>query len=462
MRRSSSAARFSSVFSRFPYWLYNTALTVGAPGWLSYYGVHALRRRIGWEALHRRLVARPPHVPPPVIWLHCVSVGEVLAGQPLACALRDRLPAAHFAVSTTTETGQMRAREQLAWMGAHFYFPLDLPWTTERVVAGLRPALVLILETEIWPNFLRACTRHGVPVVLVNGRLSDRSFARYCRLGAAMGDLLRRLTLCLMQSDEDAARLLALGAPPERVITTGNLKYAPPDAIECARRDRIATELQRQFGLGDGRPCIVAGSTVEGEEVILAEVFTRLRTVPHLATCRLLLAPRHPERFTAVERDLRHFGWRIARRTQPQSGDPQADVMLLDTVGELAAAYRWADVAFVGGSLVPRGGHNILEPAAAGRPVVTGPYTDNFRAILHRFRAADAVWQLPSRSPDTLRDHLALALETLLTDASRAAALGRRAQATWARETGAVAATLAALEAQVFSRLPAFAAIQGG
>lgn len=364
-------------------------------------------------------------------------------------------------ISTTTETGQARAREQLDWMGRHFYFPLDLPWVTERALAALKPALVVILETEIWPNFLHACAQRGIPVVLANGRLSDRSFVRYRCLGSAMGDLLCRFTLCLMQSDEDAARIIALGAPPARVITTGNLKYAPPDATEQRRRDRIAADLQRQFSLGDGRPCIVAGSTVEGEEVILAEVFAQLRMTPALKPCRLLLAPRHPERFASVGRELRRFGWRIARRTQPRSDDAQAEVILLDTIGELAAAYRWADVAFVGGSLVPRGGHNILEPAAAGRPVVTGPYTENFRAIMDRFCAADAVWRLAPGPVDALRRDLAAALETLLTNPAHAAALGRRAQATWAQAASAVAATLAALETHVFPTLPALAAIQG-
>lgn len=450
------------MFSRFPFRLYNTALTVGAPLWLSYYGVRALRRRSGWDGLRERFARRLPSAPPPVVWLHCVSVGEVLAGQPLAGALRERLPAAHFAISTTTETGQARAREQLDWMAAHFYFPLDLPRTTERVVAALRPALVVILETEIWPNFLRACARHGVPVVLANGRLSDRSFARYRRLGAATGDVLRRFTLCLMQSGEDAARITALGAPPERVIVAGNLKYAPQDAVERTRRERIASALRGQFGFGDGRPCIVAGSTMDGEEAILAEVFARLRATPRLATCRLLVAPRHPERFADVERELRRFGWRVARRTQPQPDDVQADVILLDTVGELAAAYHWADVAFVGGSLAPRGGHNILEPAAAGRPVVTGPHTENFRAVLDRFRAADAVRQLTPGPPDALRRQLAATFEALLTDPPGAAELGRRAQATWAQESGAVAATMAALETHIFSKFPAFTAIRGG
>lgn len=178
--------------------------------------------------------------------------------------------------------------------------------------------------------------------------------------------------------------------------------------------------------------------------------------------CRLLLAPRHPERFAEVARHLERFDWTVARRSQPRPEDVQAEVILLDTVGELAAAYRWADVAFVGGSLVPRGGHNILEPAAEGRPIVTGPHTENFRAILTRFRAADAVWQLSLASPDVLCRELQTAFETLLRNPGQAADLGRRAQATWAAETGAVATTLAALEAYVFPHIPALAPIRGG
>ncbi len=447
------------MFSRFPFWLYNTALIAGAPLWLGYYGLRRRQRRL---RLHERFTYHPlPHAGP-VIWLHSVSVGEVLAGQPLAGALRERFPHAGFVISTTTDTGQARAREQLAWMDAHLYFPLDVPWLTEQAVTSLQPALVIILETEIWPNFLRTCARHHVPVVLANGRLSDRSFARYRWLGRMMGDLLGHFRLCLMQSDADAERIRQLGAPPARVLTTGNLKYAPPDADERARRDRIAAALQQQYHLGDGRWCIVAGSTVEGEEPLLVEVFARLRASADLPPCRLLLAPRHPERFVEVARHLERFDWPVARRSQPRPEDVRAEVILLDTVGELAAAYRWADVAFVGGSLVPRGGHNILEPAAEGRPIVTGPHTENFRAILTRFRAADAVWQLPLASPDGLRRELQTAFETLLRDPGRAGDLGRRAQATWAAETGAMATTLAALETHVFPHIPALAAIRGG
>lgn len=447
------------MFSRFPFWLYNTVLLAGAPLWLGYYG---LRRRQRLRHLRERFVypSRPHSAP--CIWLHSVSVGEVLAGQPLAYALRERFPHASFVISTTTDTGQARAREQLAWMDAHVYFPLDVPWITERAVTCLCPTLVIILETEIWPNFLRTCARHHVPVVLANGRLSDRSFARYRRLGRMMGDLLGYFRLCLMQSDADAERIRQLGASPARVVTTGNLKYARPNADEQTRRDRIAADLHRQYRLGDGRLCIVAGSTVEGEEPLLVEAFARLRRQAPLATCRLLVAPRHPERFTEVARSLERLGWQVARRSQPRPEDVHAPVILLDTVGELAAAYRWADVAFVGGSLVPRGGHNILEPAAEGRPIVTGPHTENFRAIVGRFRAANAVWQLAPAPAEGLCQTLQQAFETLLCDSAQAAALGARAQATWASETGAVAATLAALDAQVVPHIPALAAIPGG
>ncbi|QUW03794.1 3-deoxy-D-manno-octulosonic acid transferase [Chloracidobacterium validum] len=450
------------MFSRFPFWLYNLALGASAPLWLSYYGLRALRRRMSWRSLHERFAYRLPSLPAPTIWFHCVSVGEVLAGQPLAQALRERFPATRFAISTTTDAGQARAREQLAWMDAHIHFPLDLPWVMERALQRLNPTLVIILETEIWPNFLRACARRHIAVVLANGRLSDRSFGRYRRLGSSMGDLLGHFALCLMQSAEDADRIRALGAPATRVLTTGNLKYAPPDATERARRDRIAQSIQQQYGLGDGRPCIVAGSTVEGEEPLLAGVFAQLRQRERLTTCRLLVAPRHPERFAGVARSLQNRGWRVARRSQPQADDLQADIIVLDTIGELAAAYRWADVAFVGGSLVPRGGHNILEPAAEGRPIVTGPHTENFRAIIARFQAANAIWQLAPGPADRLQSALALAVETLLTTPARAADLAQRARSVWSAETGAVAAAMDALEAHVFPRLPALSLTQDG
>ncbi len=437
------------MFSRFPYRLYNAALVAGAPLLLPYYGFRAARHGKYLPGLKERFGFLPESLAPdaekrPTIWFHCVSVGEVLAARPLALALREALPEARFVVSTTTETGQARAREQLAWMDGWFYFPLDLPGVAERAVRHVRPSLVVVMETEIWANFLRVCTRKEIPVVLANGRISDRSFPRYKKLGGAMADLLGRFTKLLMQSDGDAERIVALGAPPDRVIMIGNLKYAAPDADERARQDRIAADLAARFNLPESSsfilhpssfPLIVAGSTVEGEEPLVLEAFAVIRATPGLENTRMLLAPRHPQRFDEVKKILDGSAFQYAVRTNPGTADATAPVILLDTVGELAAAYRFGDAVFVGGSLVPRGGHSILEPAAVARPVVTGPHTENFRDILKTFRAAEAVRQLETGTSA----ELAKVLTEILTDPDTAARLGERAFQTFTAQTGAAA-----------------------
>lgn len=435
------------MFSRFPYRLYNAALVAGAPLLLPYYGFRAARHGKYLPGLKERFGFLPESLAAttlPTIWFHCVSVGEVLAARPLALALREALPEARFVVSTTTETGQARAREQLAWMDGWFYFPLDLPGVAERAVRHVRPSLVVVMETEIWANFLRACTRRNIPVVMANGRISDRSFPRYKKLGGAMADLLGRFTRLLMQSDDDAARILELGAPPDRVRMTGNLKYAAFDAEERARQDRIAADLAARFNFSETSsfivhrssfPLIVAGSTVEGEEPLVLEAFAAIRAVSGLENARLLLAPRHPQRFEDVRKLLDASSFIYASRTNPGPDDATAPVILLDTVGELAAVYRFAEAVFVGGSLVPRGGHNILEPAAASRPVVTGPFTENFRDILRTFRAANAVRQLETGTSA----ELAKVLAEILTDREAARALGERALQTFTAQTGAAA-----------------------
>ncbi|HNH81564.1 MAG TPA: 3-deoxy-D-manno-octulosonic acid transferase [Acidobacteriota bacterium] len=433
---------------------YNLALVVGLPLVLPYYVFRAIRHgkylpgfkeRLGYLPSALRFSRGPVKS---VIWIHAVSVGEALAARPLAMALRTCYPQARIVISTTTETGQQRAREQLAMLDGHFYFPLDVPGVVTRALDHIQPSLVIILETEIWPNFLRACARRSIPVVLVNGRLSDRSFGRYHRVRRWLQPVLALFTRMLMQSNGDAERILALGADPDRVRMIGNLKYEPPDAGEVTRRDRVARELDAQFGLSSSPgPLLVAGSTVEGEEPMLVKAFEQLRSCPGLEFLRLLIVPRHPERFEAVNQILSQAGGPIARRSKPSTTDSTASVMMLDSIGELAAVYRFATVVFVGGSLVPRGGHNILEPAADGRAVVTGPFTENFRDIMATFVAAQAVKQLPPDTPDGLIQRFVAVCEELLVNAESRQSIGARARMTYEAQSGATARAIEEIKA---------------
>lgn len=452
-RESKIKNRKSMIPSRFPFLAYNLALMAGLPVLLPYYGFRAIRHGKYLPGLKERLGYLPESLKgdsssfPLTIWIHAVSVGEVLAARPLALALREVYPTARFLISTTTETGQQRAREQLAWMNGHFYFPLDMPGAVRSTLDHIRPSLVIILETEIWPNFLRACAKRNIPVVLVNGRLSDRSFRRYALIRNGMRDLLSHFRLLLMQSDMDAERIRGLGAPPEQVKMIGNLKYDPPGKAELARQDQVAASLDAQFGLSSGPPLLVAGSTVDGEEELLLSVFQRLRAQAGFETTRFLIAPRHPERFNPVADLIKRSEFPLVRRSIPDSSASKAPLILLDTIGELAAVYRFAQVVFVGGSLVPRGGHNILEPASASRPVVTGPYTENFRDIMETFRRAHAVRQLQRFSKDELINELTSVLTELFLDSEKNQHLGRLARATFETQSGATARAVAEIQA---------------
>ncbi|HEV8384582.1 MAG TPA: 3-deoxy-D-manno-octulosonic acid transferase [Candidatus Acidoferrales bacterium] len=329
------------------------------------------------------------------IWLHAVSVGEVFAGVALARALKERYPQRKLFVSTTTQTGQTLARERMAFADGIFYFPLDWTFAVRRVFRVIQPGLIVIMETEIWPNFLREARRMGVPVLFVNGRISGKSFRRYRALngffGGFVGRVLDDASLFLMQSDADARRLLELGAPEERMEVTGNLKYdfAPP----CG--SAMEAWLEKQIAEQERWPVIVAGSVVEDEEEPVLAAFDIVGRTFRRAL--LVLAPRKPERFDAAARIAEERGWKIARRSALSFSEPLdegADLLLLDSMGELAALYRLADAVFVGGSLVPRGGHNILEPAAFARAPVFGPHMENFQEMAADFLAARAAVQV--------------------------------------------------------------------
>ena len=388
------------------------------------------------------------------IWIHAVSVGEVLAVLPLAQQLKKMFPLHRLVVSTTTVTGQKLARERMPFADAVFYFPLDWGGPVRRALVATRALAVIIVETEIWPNFLRECRRTDVPVIFVNGRLSHRSFRGFGRAlsytGGTLAGFLRTVlgdaTLFLMQSEEDAARLIALGAPGERVLVTGNLKYDLAEASESPLSAWLAAELAR----GNRRPVVVAGSVLAHEEVSVLRAFADVeREFPRAL---LILAPRKPEQFDNAATIVAESGRKLLRRrdlTLNGAGSAAlsepGNVFLLDSLGELAGLYRLADAVFVGGSLVPGGGHNILEPAAFSKVPVYGPSMENFREMADQFLAAGAAIQVKSS------EDLGAVWEGLLREPERAARMGACARKLVDRNRGATERVLEHLERVVGS-----------
>jgi 3-deoxy-D-manno-octulosonic-acid transferase len=366
------------------------------------------------------------------IWIHAVSVGEVLAARPLVPALRERFPGHRLFLSTTTLTGNEVAKKSVRGLDGLFFAPFDFPHAVRRALEVVNPSLLVLVETELWPNLIHEASRRGARVALVNGRISPRSFRRYRRMRRFLARMLSEVDLFLMQGEAHAERIREMSAPPERVRVTGNLKF---DAVEAGRPPE---RLVRLLHGGSPRPLWVAGSTVPGEEELVLAAFHRVRErVPH---ARLMLAPRHPERFALVPGLVESAGFRCLRRS---ALDPAAwsdgEVLLLDTLGELAQVYSLASVVFVGGSLMPSGGHNILEPAVAGKPVVVGPHMENFQEIAETFRAASAIVQVGTA------DELGREVTALMLDESRRRELGERARGLVGRNRGAVGRTTDAL-----------------
>ena len=371
------------------------------------------------------------------IWIHAVSVGEVLTARPLIADLRKRHPNLRIFLSTTTIAGQQLARRSVLNVDAVFYFPFDLGVVVRRTLDLVRPKLFIMMETEIWPVLLRECRRRGIKTAVVNGRLSSRSFPRYRLIRPFMRRVLQDIDRFCVQSDESGRRFVELGADPARVAVTGSLKF---DSLDPPNQVRARERVLRYFRLQASRPVIVAGSTMKGEETAVLRAFRRVRaTSPNTL---LILAARHPERFAEVEQLCRQEGWRTVRRTELAiDAEPRADIVLIDTIGELATLYQLGTVVFVGGSLVPTGGHNVLEPAVFGKPIVFGPHMDNFREIADAFVAAGAALRLDDEGD------LEPALVELLGDPVRRARLGAAARALVEANRGAKDKTMAALEA---------------
>ncbi len=390
-----------------------------------YYLVRDLRRNKKWRGVAQRLGRLPENVlqaAPGAVWIHAVSVGEVLAVAPLLPRLRQRFPQRRIVVSTTTDTGQELAATQLA-SDATFYNPLDFAFSCRRALRAVHPALVIIAETEFWPRFLREARLAGARVVVVNGRISDRSFGKYYFWRNTMCPVLAHVDRFLMQSEEDARRVRAIGAPAERVFVTGNLKYD----LALPAPSPVVTWLESELDRRPRRPVLVAGSVTAGEESLVLIAFGIVQG--QWPQALLVLAPRKPERFDTAAGLIEESHRKVVRRSELRleggtgaALDDTASVLLLDSVGELAGIYRLADAVFVGGSLVPAGGHNILEPAAFGKPPLFGPSMENFRGAAAMFLNAGAALQV--NSPEDL----GVAWIELIQDATRRERMGRAAR----------------------------------
>ncbi len=357
--------------------LYNVVLTLAAPVVV---GVLLAKprcrpgffQRMGWHAHSSEADGSSR----PLIWIHAVSLGEVVAVAPLVKALHLRHPECRYIVTTVTETGREAVLQRLSGIAEHRYAPLDFFWAVTGMIRRVQPMLYIFVETELWPNLLWSLRDHGLPSVLVNGRLSSRSFGRQDLplIRSFYRSVLQTLTLCLMQTERDRQRIVALGAEPDRAHVTGNIKFDQPLPVGTSDES-----LRGSFGLNENELLILAGSTHPGEEEILVSAYRQVAKM--YPSTVLMLAPRHIERADRVVAMVQEAGFAVQRRSNFRENHSGPRVVILDTRGELAVAYREAAVAFVGGTLVPVGGHNLLEPAVWGTPVVFGPYTDHCAEI---------------------------------------------------------------------------------
>ncbi|HCA56595.1 MAG TPA: hypothetical protein DEP46_01290 [Blastocatellia bacterium] len=385
-----------------------------------------------------------------VIWLHCVSVGEANAARPLVDGLLSEFPGHRVVISTTTKTGQELAGKIFAGKAdAVFYFPFDWKFSVRRALNHFKPSAVLLMETEIWPRFIHEAQLAGAKVVIVNGRLSERSFGRYQKVRGFLKRVLSNIDLALMQGGDDANRLISLGLAAAKAKVTGNMKF---DVADGPRDAEIAAELNERFRFDDGRPVIAAASTHDPEERWVLDAFCSILAGEEKIKPRLVIAPRHPERFGDVARLLREFRdddaceykrYRIARRSDaPSDADSEADIILLDSIGELRALYQLTTIAFVGGSLIPHGGQSVLEPAAAGNAIITGPHTFNFIDVMRVFLENNAVIQLPEQTNEAIPDDLFMHISDLLEEPGERAELACNAQAVMEANRGATAKTV--------------------
>ena len=391
--------------------------------------VGSLRQRLGYLPIALNLDGEPS------IWIHAVSVGETLTVKALIADLRAQYPRLRIFLSTTTIAGQQVAKKDLQVDGV-FYFPFDWTFTVRRTLAVVKPRLFVMVETEIWPNLLRECRARGIKTVVINGRISAKSYPRYRLVRPLFRRVLADIDRFCMQSDESARRIIDLGADPARVTVTGSLKFDSLPTSALVSHGRPRELVLRYFRVPPARVVLVAGSTMKQEDAAVLRAFARIRSITPGAL--LVVAPRQRERFDEVERLARDEGFSVARRSNlAVDADPRADVVVLDTFGELAQVYQIATVVFVGGSLADYGGHNILEPAIFGKPIVFGPHMHNFREIADTFLTNHAAVQVQSER------ELEEALRNLVADPVRRAALGAAARALVETNRGAKDKTMA-------------------
>ena len=414
------------------------ALVVASP-FLAYQAIRhrkyisSLRQRLGYLPLSLNIDGDES------IWIHAVSVGETLTARALIGELKARYPALKLFLSTTTMTGHEVARA-LADVDGVFYFPLDWGFTVRRTLDVVRPRLFVMMETEIWPTVLRECRERGIATMLANGRVSKRSFARYTLIRRFFRRVLDDVDRFCMQSEEAARRMVALGADPARVVVTGSLKFDSLDWPGVGPHGQSRDRVLRYFRLSPGRPVVMAASTLRGEDQAAFLAFRRVQA--RWPDALLVVAPRHPERFDEVTRQAAEEGFRVVRRTSlPVDQSPDADVVVLDTIGELARLYQIASVVFVGGSLVDAGGHNILEPAMFGKAIVFGPHMHNFAEISAEFLRGGAAIQVSSTR------ELGETFVALVGDGVRRASIGAAARAIVESNRGAKARTMAVVTA---------------
>lgn len=375
----------------------------------------------------------------PVVWLHCVSVGETQAARPLVKELLKNFPEYQLVISTTTKTGQNLAREIFKDEAKLvFYFPYDWRFTVRRALRKVKPKVVLLMETEIWFNFIREAGKSGARIAIVNGRLSERSARRYRWIQKTLRRVFHYVELALMQTSADGQRLMAFAVRGTKVKVTGNIKFD-----QAFNDSPLSNEFRQRFDISDEAPLIVAASTHAPEEKLVLEAFKSVYKTAEDRLPRLMIVPRHPERFAEVEQLIKESAFQWVKRSEPPSTrDREAEIILLDSIGELRAVYPLAEIVFVGGSLIPHGGQSVLEPAISQKAIVTGFYTINFKAAVEEFLAKDALIQLEEIDQKQIPQKLAEVLLTLLQDDKTRNSLAKNAFSVMMENRGATLKTV--------------------
>jgi 3-deoxy-D-manno-octulosonic-acid transferase len=379
--------------------------------------------RLGWAA--RFGLQQLPQAPHPLIWIHAVSVGEVKAASSLVHRLRANYPDCHILVTTITATGAAITRQIFGDKVMHLYLPYDLPHAIRGFLDAIRPEILIVMETELWPNLYHQANERGIKIVLVNARLSNRSFARYRKVQFFMREVLRKVSVIAAQTTDDALRFGAIGGDPDRITITGNIKFDVTPVHSIGQEGEAV-----RAWLSSQRPVWIAASTHEGEERLALDAHKKV--LERHPDCLLIIAPRHPERFKQVLRMVFESGYNAISRSMTAQVSEHIQVLILDSMGELPVFYAAADLAFVGGSLLPHGGHNVLEPAMAGIPVLTGRHTDNFREITRMLEEAGALRRIEDEN------ELAAEAIKLLANAELRHVMGQAGKEVVAQNRGSV------------------------